>query len=58
MSLSFRDSSETCSEETLELAVGDRIVINQGGVAKAIPMTAAEAESNNFSPGSCMAKMG
>ena len=58
--MSFRDANETCSNESLPLDIGDRIVINQmpGGVAKPIPMTAAEAEANNFTAGSCMANMG
>jgi len=62
MTASFRSPDNICGDATFrfEETVGDRVVINQyeGGIARAIPMTASAAEAEQYSPGSCMAKMG
>jgi len=59
---SFRSPDKICGDATFrfEETVGDRVVINQyeGGIARAIPMTASAAEAEQYSPGSCMASMG
>ena len=61
ITVSFRSVEDVCaSSGGRGMAIGDRLVINQmkGGIAKSVPMTAAEAKANNFQAGSCMGKMG
>lgn len=55
MDVSFRDPSVMCSGTPPEDLVGDRVVINQDTIKQSIPLTAAQAVSENWSQGSCMA---
>lgn len=53
ISVSFRSVEAVCSTEKSSEAIGDRLVINQqeGGIAKEIPLTSAEAKASHFQAG-------
>lgn len=58
MDISFRSEEVMCSSKSSSDLIGDRVVINQDTIKQSIPLTAAEAQRNSWTPGSCMASMG
>jgi len=56
--VSFRSRANVCSDNLLADDIGDRVVINQHTIAVSVPMTAGEAEEDNYQPASCMLGMG
>merc|ERR1712194_277168 len=58
ISVSFRDPTAMCSTDATAGDIGDRLVINQHTIAVSVPMTAGQADGDNYQPGSCMGGMG
>jgi len=54
MDISFRSSSDMCSDGVPSSLLGDRVVINQDTIAQSIPLTAKDAQERLWTPGSCM----
>jgi len=56
----FRNSSEMslCSSSVSQDPLGNTLIINPGGVAWPIPLTAEEATAKNWANGSCFYSMG
>eukprot|EP01031_Cornospumella_fuschlensis_P030228 gene30228-36531_t len=57
-SVSFRSPDMMCSGAKDSLVVGDRAVVNQDGVALALPLSEDQAVANKYDYGSCMKDMG
>eukprot|EP01102_Stenamoeba_stenopodia_P010717 TRINITY_DN325_c0_g1_i1.p1 TRINITY_DN325_c0_g1~~TRINITY_DN325_c0_g1_i1.p1 ORF type:complete len:290 (-),score=52.60 TRINITY_DN325_c0_g1_i1:156-1025(-) len=59
ITLTFRDPSQMCTNnDNSTEPLGDRIIINAGGVGFSIPMLEETAISDNWTPGSCFYGMG
>ena len=59
LSASFRGIENMCnSTYKADEVLGDRLVINQQSINYTIPLTAAEAQCSQWTPGSCMVTMG
>lgn len=58
ISVSFRGAGAVCSNATQKEEIGDRVVINQGGVTFQVPTNYLDAGRQNWTVGGCIEKMG
>jgi charged multivesicular body protein 7 len=58
ISLTFRDSSEMCSNYYATEPLGDRLIVNANSIAIALPMTEEDAVNGQWTAGSCFYSMG
>ena len=58
VAVSFRDPAQMCNTTRVDEVLGDRLVINQGTLNYNLPLTAAEANCQGWTYGSCMLTMG
>ncbi len=60
IAVAFRNSSLMCIPDVPPLvgSIGDRLVINPGGIARSIPVTRDSAIAGNYHRGSCFGGMG
>jgi len=58
MRVTFRDPSLVCSNQASDLAIGDRLIVNQGTLNFSVPVTDDDAAQQQWTAGNCIGGMG